>query len=156
MSLIWYAAAAMAAALVLLFLFYRPQAPSKSSGKAVSTISETVTSPNIVGDKLRVLSAEELIHVLSLSPQLANIRANLGLSDENWHKDALPMLHEYITFVQRLPASESRHHAGDGGLVRHTLDVAALSLTAAAEWAAKVPPPLSLFGVFFPPPKGMN
>ncbi|ENX4702682.1 MobH family relaxase, partial [Neisseria gonorrhoeae] len=33
-------------------------------------------------------------------------------------------------FVQRLPASESHHHAGDGGLVRHTLDVAALALVA--------------------------
>ncbi|EMT2753666.1 TraI domain-containing protein, partial [Neisseria gonorrhoeae] len=30
----------------------------------------------------------------------------------------------------RLPASESHHHAGDGGLVRHTLDVAALALVA--------------------------
>ena len=135
MSLIWYAAVAMAAALILLFLFYRPQSPSKSSGNPLSVIPEAVTSPNIVGDKLRVLSAEELIHVLSLSPQLANIRANLGLSDENWHKDALPMLHEYITFVQRLPASESHHHAGDGGLVRHTLDVAALSLMAAAAYS---------------------
>ncbi|EPI5971613.1 MobH family relaxase, partial [Neisseria gonorrhoeae] len=36
----------------------------------------------------------------------------------------------YIAFVQRLPASESHHHAGDGGLVRHTLDVAALALVA--------------------------
>ncbi|ENV5318213.1 TraI domain-containing protein, partial [Neisseria gonorrhoeae] len=37
---------------------------------------------------------------------------------------------KYIAFVQRLPASESHHHAGDGGLVRHTLDVAALALVA--------------------------
>ncbi|HGT2181556.1 TPA: MobH family relaxase [Neisseria gonorrhoeae] len=33
-------------------------------------------------------------------------------------------------YPQRLPASESHHHAGDGGLVRHTLDVAALALVA--------------------------
>ncbi|EPI8109657.1 MobH family relaxase, partial [Neisseria gonorrhoeae] len=39
-------------------------------------------------------------------------------------------LEKYIAFVQRLPASESHHHAGDGGLVRHTLDVAALALVA--------------------------
>ncbi|EPI1760727.1 MobH family relaxase, partial [Neisseria gonorrhoeae] len=44
--------------------------------------------------------------------------------------DALPFLEKYIAFVQRLPASESHHHAGDGGLVRHTLDVAALALVA--------------------------
>ncbi|ENS9804113.1 TraI domain-containing protein, partial [Neisseria gonorrhoeae] len=42
----------------------------------------------------------------------------------------LPFLEKYIAFVQRLPASESHHHAGDGGLVRHTLDVAALALVA--------------------------
>lgn len=40
------------------------------------------------------------------------------------------LLEKYIAFVQRLPASESHHHAGDGGLVRHTLDVAALALVA--------------------------
>ena len=135
MSLIWYAAITMAAALILLFLFYRPQSSSKSSSTSVSAILETASSPNIVGDKLRVLTAEELIRILDLSPQLANIRSNLGLSDENWHKDVLPMLHEYIAFVQRLPASESHHHAGDGGLVRHTLDVAALALTAAAAYS---------------------
>lgn len=39
-------------------------------------------------------------------------------------------MEKYIAFVQRLPASESHHHAGDGGLVRHTLDVAALALVA--------------------------
>ncbi|ENX3310192.1 MobH family relaxase, partial [Neisseria gonorrhoeae] len=63
-------------------------------------------------------------------PQISGIKMNLGLSDENWSKDALPFLEKYIAFVQRLPASESHHHAGDGGLVRHTLDVAALALVA--------------------------
>ncbi|ENX3257700.1 MobH family relaxase, partial [Neisseria gonorrhoeae] len=74
--------------------------------------------------------AHELIQVLDLSPQISGIKMNLGLSDENWSKDALPFLEKYIAFVQRLPASESHHHAGDGGLVRHTLDVAALALVA--------------------------
>ncbi|EMT5377673.1 TraI domain-containing protein, partial [Neisseria gonorrhoeae] len=75
-------------------------------------------------------NAHELIQVLDLSPQISGIKMNLGLSDENWSKDALPFLEKYIAFVQRLPASESHHHAGDGGLVRHTLDVAALALVA--------------------------
>ncbi|ENX2157663.1 MobH family relaxase, partial [Neisseria gonorrhoeae] len=85
---------------------------------------------NIVNDRFRILNAHELIQVLDLSPQIFGIKMNLGLSDENWSKDALPFLEKYIAFVQRLPASESHHHAGDGGLVRHTLDVAALALVA--------------------------
>lgn len=85
---------------------------------------------NIVNDRFRILNAHELIQVLDLSPQISGIKMNLGLSDENWSKDALPFLKKYIAFVQRLPASESHHHAGDGGLVRHTLDVAALALVA--------------------------
>ncbi|EMT1720165.1 TraI domain-containing protein [Neisseria gonorrhoeae] len=85
---------------------------------------------NIVNDRFRILNAHELIQMLDLSPQISGIKMNLGLSDENWSKDALPFLEKYIAFVQRLPASESHHHAGDGGLVRHTLDVAALALVA--------------------------
>ncbi|HGH6561237.1 TPA: MobH family relaxase [Neisseria meningitidis] len=85
---------------------------------------------NIVNDRFRILNAHELIQVLDLSPQISGIKMNLGLSDENWSKDALPFLEKYIAFVQRLLASESHHHAGDGGLVRHTLDVAALALVA--------------------------
>lgn len=85
---------------------------------------------NIVNDRFRILNAHELIQVLDLSPQISGIKMNLGLSDENWSKDALPFLEKYIAFVQRLPASESHYHAGDGGLVRHTLDVAALALVA--------------------------
>ncbi|HFC3394603.1 TPA: MobH family relaxase [Neisseria gonorrhoeae] len=85
---------------------------------------------NIVNDRFHILNAHELIQVLDLSPQISGIKMNLGLSDENWSKDALPFLEKYIAFVQRLPASESHHHAGDGGLVRHTLDVAALALVA--------------------------
>lgn len=86
-------------------------------------------SPRIIGDRFLILAATELIVTLKLEPVLENIRETLGLSDENWKKDALPFLHNYIEFVQRLPASESHHHAGDGGLIKHTLDVAIIALT---------------------------
>lgn len=93
---------------------------------------------DVIEDKLRILTAAELIETLKLKPALLNIQTNLGLSDENWNKDALPFLLNYIEFVQRLPASESHHHAGDGGLVKHTLDVAALALIAST--AQSFPP----------------
>lgn len=47
---------------------------------------------NIVNDRFRILKAHELIQVLDLSPQISGIKMNLGLSDENWSKDALPFL----------------------------------------------------------------
>ena len=92
--------------------------------------------PDIAGERLRVLTASELIERLDLAPTIANLRANLGLADETWQKDALPLIHAFLTLVQRLPASESHHHAGDGGLARHTLDVAilALNLSTAKSW----------------------
>ena len=126
MPLTWSAAAAAAVILILLYFFYHPE---KHPPAAVQTRERL---PDTANGRLRVLEAEELVRLLKLEPVLANIKANLGLSDENWRRDALPTLYAYIAFVQRLPASESHHHAGDGGLVRHTLDVAVLALTAAA------------------------
>lgn len=102
----------------------------KSAEPASHNDEDSHRDQNIVNDRFRILKAHELIQVLDLSPQISGIKMNLGLSDENWSKDALPFLEKYIAFVQRLPASESHHHAGDGGLVRHTLDVAALALVA--------------------------
>lgn len=101
---------------------------SETGNEYTPSIVEEI--PLIVGERFRILSSQQLIQELALESALNNIRANLGLSDENWQKDALPFLHNYIAFVQRLPASESHHHAGDGGLVKHTLDVAALALIA--------------------------
>lgn len=131
MPLTWSAAAAAAVILILLYFFYHPE---KHPPAAVQTRERL---PDTANGRLRVLEAEELVRLLKLEPVLANIKANLGLSDENWRRDALPTLYAYIAFVQRLPASESHHHAGDGGLVRHTLDVAVLALTAAGRLVRK-------------------
>lgn len=96
---------------------------------------EKLEKPEKLGNKLRILNSDELIEKLSLKPIIENIKRNLGLSDENWRKDAMPLLHNFIILCQRLPASESHHHAGDGGLVKHTLDVATLALTASASYS---------------------
>lgn len=84
--------------------------------------------PDFSGSLIRVQSAEELIQTLKLASVIDNIKVHIGLSNENWHKDGLPLIHNFLDLVQRLPASESHHHAGDGGLARHTLDVAAMAL----------------------------
>lgn len=112
----------------LFYLYYSSKQTDSPVQKTALLPSEKL--PFIVGDRFLILDSQQLVEVLDLNPLLANIKTNLGLSDENWRKDAVPFLNNYIEFVQRLPASESHHHAGDGGLVKHTLDVAALALIA--------------------------
>ena len=112
--------------LIYLFSTAHHAVEPDTSSSEVHLASESL----IVSDRFMILGHQQLIDVLDLSPAIANIKANLGLSDENWSKDALPFLYNYIEFVQRLPASESHHHAGDGGLIKHTLDVASLALIA--------------------------
>uniref|UniRef100_UPI0035A0574F MobH family relaxase n=2 Tax=Neisseria sp. TaxID=192066 RepID=UPI0035A0574F len=94
------------------------------------TSAPQLRPPAIANGRFRILDAESLIYELGLAPSVANIKSQLGLTNENWDRDGLPLLHNFITLVQRLPASESHHHAGDGGLAKHTLDVAAMALLA--------------------------
>lgn len=90
--------------------------------------SESQAPEYIINNRFKICSVDELINILDLNSALDLIQENLGLSQENWAKDAVPVLHRYIEFVQRLPASEYHHHAGDGGLVRHSLEVAIFAL----------------------------
>ena len=110
------------------WLLLGKKAPKQSSKAPLNVKKESTAK--IVGDRFRLLDEEELIYELGLAPSIALIKTNLGFSNENWKKDALPLIHNIIRFAQRLPASESHHHAGDGGLIKHTLDVAAMSLLA--------------------------
>lgn len=134
MSISWvtYGSLAVIAGTGVAYLLFRRPQTSPATQPAPHTIVSANDADAIVGDKFRILAADTLIYELGLAPSIANIRSNLGLSDENWQRDALPLIHNFIEFVQRLPASESHHHAGDGGLVKHTLDVAGLALLASA------------------------
>jgi len=54
---------------------------------------------------------------------IQRIRSVLGFNDEMYEKHLLPVILNYINFVHLLPASESHHHRGAGGLFRHGLEV---------------------------------
>ncbi|MBQ9182386.1 MAG: TraI domain-containing protein [Neisseriaceae bacterium] len=116
---------------IVAVLFFLRQPESKEQETSHETATQTQL-PEFSGSRIRVLSAAELIERLNLEPVINNIKIHSGLSTENWVKDGLPLIHNFLSLVQRLPASESHHHAGDGGLARHTLDVAALALRQAA------------------------
>ena len=121
----------------LLLLFYIFVSTGKNNdtdtdNKESNTTDTEKKLPEFSGSRIRVLPVTELIDCLALQPVIENIKIHSGLSTENWNKDGLPFIHNFLSLVQRLPASECHHHAGDGGLARHTLDVAALALRQAA------------------------
>lgn len=62
-----------------------------------------------------------------LDTQLELIKAieqALALPDDLYHTIAAPVIARYAAFSHLLPASESHHHRGAGGLFRHGLEVA--------------------------------
>lgn len=51
------------------------------------------------------------------------IRHELALSDQEVDRLLMPLLSSFASFVHLLPASQSHHHRGAGGLFRHSLEV---------------------------------
>lgn len=73
------------------------------------------------GNRLKVLSPAEL-----LAPHegdIAAIKARAGVPGGHWRSLYQAMFESYAVLVQRLPASESHHHAGLGGLLQHGIEV---------------------------------
>ncbi|MBL8470859.1 MAG: TraI domain-containing protein [Rhodocyclaceae bacterium] len=58
------------------------------------------------------------------------IKLELRVSAEVCERHYLPLIERYAEFVQRLPASESHHHAEPGGLLLHAIETAAYALRA--------------------------
>ncbi len=65
---------------------------------------------------------EELIH---------NLRYGIGCTPEFFADLVLPVVERYAAFVHLLPASETHHHRGAGGLLHHGLEVGFLAGRAA-------------------------
>ncbi|AFL73517.1 MobH family relaxase [Thiocystis violascens] len=55
---------------------------------------------------------------------IASLQDALAFSDQDYSTLVLPLIELYATFVHLLPASETHHHRGAGGLFRHGLEVA--------------------------------
>ncbi len=59
---------------------------------------------------------------------LHQVAAITALPPERYRSLVLTVIERYAGFVQRLPASEARHHAGLGGMLDHGLEVALQAL----------------------------
>ncbi|NEV64004.1 MobH family relaxase [Thiorhodococcus minor] len=57
-------------------------------------------------------------------PLIADLQEALAFSDADYQTRVLPLIERYAAFVHLLPASETHHHRGAGGLFRHGLEVA--------------------------------
>lgn len=55
---------------------------------------------------------------------LATLRQTVGIADPLFDKLYLPSIQRMASFVHLLPASESHHHRGAGGALRHAIEVA--------------------------------
>lgn len=54
---------------------------------------------------------------------IERVRCTLGFNIPDFNRLVLPVIRNYGAFVHLLPASESHHHRGAGGLFRHGLEV---------------------------------
>jgi conjugal transfer pilus assembly protein TraI len=59
---------------------------------------------------------------------MQQIQDRLGLSNEAYASDVLPLLTQFAYYIQQVPASENHHHAHPGGLLDHSLEAAAIAL----------------------------
>lgn len=50
------------------------------------------------------------------------VRATAGVPDTHWRALYLPLIEAFAEYAQDFPASEAHHHAGPGGMLRHSLD----------------------------------
>lgn len=91
-------------------------------GQVATTIDEEVPRypPFMKG-----LPAAPVERILSSQMELiAAIEQALALPDSLYQTIAAPVIRRYAAFSHLLPASESHHHRGTGGLFRHGLEVA--------------------------------
>ena len=101
---------------------------ASNQGRAEKAMRAAAKSPdfNVAEGLLPVLSATQLLkpHAALLS----QINELAGVSMEAFQHFYLAAIHPFTRYVQQLPASEVHHHAGNGGLLAHSLEVCVLAL----------------------------
>lgn len=73
--------------------------------------------------QLPILSASELIQACGYAPDLPELFRLVGVQEQHFDNLYRDSLYAFAEAVQLAPASESHHHAGPGGLLKHTLEV---------------------------------
>lgn len=100
-----------------------PQHPSSSEAKG-AVVDIPRYPPFKTG--LPAASIEQLFE--TQAALILRIKHLLGLQDTQYNNLIAPCLNNLAAFVHLLPASEYHHHAGAGGLWRHSLETGLLAL----------------------------
>lgn len=90
-------------------------------GEPVTVYPENPKAARAIPPELLVESQSKLIRT---------IRNGLDFNPEQFDELVMPVFRQYAEFVHLLPASETNHHSGHGGLFRHGLEVAANAVIA--------------------------
>lgn len=97
-----------------------------------SVFANTENEVSVIGNKIRIIDGTALLNEPHRRALLQQIQDRLAFTPQSYEQDVLGLLLKYAEFVQQLPASESHHHAHPGGLLDHTLEVAAIALRISA------------------------
>lgn len=97
-----------------------------------SVFANTKNEVSVIGNKIRIIDGTALLNEPHRRALLQQIQDRLAFTPQSYEQDVLGLLLKYAEFVQQLPASESHHHAHPGGLLDHTLEVAAIALRISA------------------------
>lgn len=103
-------------------IFGKPAPPKNSKLVSVDLDDEEIPRYPPFAKGLPVAPIDRVI--ATQAELIERIRSALGFSRDEFATLVLPVIHRYAEFVHLLPASESHHHRGAGGLFRHGLEVA--------------------------------
>ena len=76
---------------------------------------------------LPILPAADVLVDTDTGAALNALQIASGLNDPTWSKYCRPVVDQVLELMQRLPSSESHHHAEPGGLWIHSLETATIS-----------------------------
>lgn len=106
----------------------RPPAPAPAPTPTESPPAAPDNLVDLDPSALPPLLPSQLFDLLGQTERLTAIKRLTGFPDEHWDNLCRSMLDALARTVQLLPASQSHHHAGPGGLLTHSLEVCEQSL----------------------------
>lgn len=110
---------------ILLKFFGKPKPQDASSINDDSITSSPPRNVSIKPNNRIFLDGKSLLNKTEyIAYCVDQIKEISGLSDDEFERYYLPAMHNFAALCQNIGASERYHHAGDYGLLEHSLEVA--------------------------------
>lgn len=98
-----------------------------AGSRSLSGISSMPEDASEYSGRLELKPQDEYFR--NLAPLIEEAREHLPLTPEEFQEMVFPLLENTLAYMDALPASECYHHCEPGGLFRHSLETAALTLS---------------------------